>query len=129
MADAAALLHRQGGFLHVLEDGTEVIIDATQHETVEERDAALRASAGKNAAGGKEGEIRHRLREALGPLCSRCFRLGLGSGARHARPSLGQRPLARGAISRLEAVFHIPDLLGYGGRGEGAVADRVHGMF
>src|SRR6185295_15519454 len=110
-------------------DGTEVIIDATQHETVEERDAALRAGTGENAAGGKEGEVRHRQREALGPQGSRRFRLGPGSGARHALPSVGQRALARRAISRLEAVFHIPDLLGNGGLGWGAVAALVHDMF
>ena len=35
MADAAALLHRERGFLDVVKDRAEVVIDATHDEAIE----------------------------------------------------------------------------------------------
>ena len=67
VADAAALLHGERGFLDVLEDGAEVVLDAAHHEAVEERDVAAGAGAGQDAAGRQEGEIGHGLGEAPWP--------------------------------------------------------------
>ena len=113
VADAAALLHGERGFLDVLEDGAEVVLDAAHHEAVEERDGAARAGAGQDAAGGQEGEVGHRLGEAPWPSArARAW-------ARPRPPPSPPAPRCRrcvrssgDAVRRLEAVFHVPDLLG-----------------
>ena len=90
VADAAALLHGERGFLDVVEDGAEVVLDAAHHEAVEERDGAARAGAGKDAAGRQEGEVGHRLGEAASPSAP-LARFGSAAAAalRHPRPGVG----------------------------------------
>ena len=67
VADAAALLHGERGFLDVVEDGAEVVLDAAHHEAIEQRDVATGAGAGQDATGRQEGEVRHGLGEGLAP--------------------------------------------------------------
>ena len=67
MADAATLLHRQGGFLDAVENGREVVLDAAHHEAVEEGDGASSPRACDDAAGGEEGQIVHGLEKPARP--------------------------------------------------------------
>ena len=67
MADAAALLHREGGFLHAVEDRGQVILDPAHDEAVEERDLAAGAGASQDAAGRQKAEIGDGIEEALAP--------------------------------------------------------------
>ena len=57
MADAAALLHRQCGLFHALENGRKVVLDLAQHKAVEQRDPSVGAGPGQNAARRQKTEI------------------------------------------------------------------------
>ena len=112
MADAAALLHGERGFLDVVEDGAEVVLDAAHHEAIEEGDVAARAGAGQDASRRQEGEIGHGLGEGLLPALAGALGLGGGDRGGHARPGILQAMIDGAAIDRLQAVLHVPDLLG-----------------
>ncbi len=114
VADAAALLHGQRRFLQVLEDAGHVIGDVAHDETVEQRHPAISPGAGQDAAGGQETEVLHGLEEALLPRAGILFRSG--QGARHPAPTVGHGLVHGPAVGALEAVLHLPDLLGYMGR-------------
>ena len=111
VADTAALLHGQRRFLEVLEDAAHVIGDGAHDETIEKRDVPGGAGAGDDAPGRQEFETLERLVEAFGPILALFFRLGQGVG--DAPPAIVDGFVHRRAIGRFEAVFHVPDLLGY----------------
>ena len=111
VADAAALLHGERGFLDVVEDGAEVVLDGAHDEAVEERDGAPRAGAGEDAARGQEGEVGHRRGEGFGPARAGALRLGGGRCLGHPCPSVGDAVVEHAPVRRLEAVLHVPDVL------------------
>jgi hypothetical protein len=117
MADAAALLHGERGFLDVLEDGAEVILDAAHHEAIEEGDVAARARARQDAPRRQEGQIGHGLGEGLFPALAGALGLGGRHGGGHPCPGVAEGMIDHAAVDRLQAVLHVPDLLGNGGNG------------
>ncbi len=113
MADAAALLHRQRRFAHILENGPEVVLDAAHDEAIEEGDLAARAGPCQNAPTGKKAEVGHRIIEAPGPLLLGALALlQTSSGSRHAAERIAKRRVACPTAKRLQPVFGPPDLLG-----------------
>ena len=114
MADAAPLLHGEGGFLHILEDRAEVVGDRPHDEAVEERDVAARAGTGNDAARREELKIRERIEKTLLPALAPPRLLDAGTGRGEARPGLLDACLERRAVSRLQAIFRIPDEPGNG---------------
>ncbi len=119
VADAAALLHGQRGLLQVLEDAAHVVGDRAHDEAVEQRHVAAGAGAGQDAAGRQELKIDLRIEEGVRPL--RGFILRGCQRRSYAPPGILDAPVDRGAVGRLEAVLHVPDLLCDG-------ADRRHGV-
>src|SRR6185295_20114608 len=73
VADAAALLHGARGFLDVVEDGAEVVLDAPHNEAIEECYGPSRSRAGEDASGRQEGEVGHCIGEAARPSLPRAF--------------------------------------------------------
>ena len=117
VADAAALLQRQRGLAQVGENPVHRIRDRAHDEAVEERDAAIRAGAGDDAAGGQEamagqrgGEI-----ERVGAAVFRLLRLRQRQ--RDPRPGGGHIRVHGRAVRRFQPVFHVPDLVGNVGHG------------
>ncbi len=109
MADAAALLHREGGFLDVLEDRAEVVLDAAHDEAVEERDGAAGAGACEDAACGQEAEVGEAVVERLAPAGAGALAiLDRRGGVRDTPEGIRQRLVAAGFA--LETVFQPPDL-------------------
>ena len=88
MTDAAPLLHGEGGFLEVLEDGAEIVRDRPHDEAVEERDVAARAGACDDATRGQELEIRERVLKALLPRLADARLLDAGASRSQARPGI-----------------------------------------
>ena len=107
VADAAALLHGQRGFLEMLEDARHVVGNDAHDEAVEQRHRAPGAGAGEDAPGRQEAEIGHRLAEAVPPR----GRIVLGGGERagDAAPAVLDRAVERRAVGRVQTVFHVPD--------------------
>ena len=112
--DAAALLHRQRCFLHVLEDRAEIVLDRPHHEAVEERHPPVAAGTGDDPPGWQEAEVRDSPVEAVGPQGALALAAPLD-----ARSSLGDAPpgsldavLERRAVGGLQAVLQIPYLMG-----------------
>ena len=113
IADAAALLQGERRLLEVLEYAAHVVRNAAHDETVEQRHAAVGPGAGENASGRDELEIRKRLGEAAGPQRLVLFRPRQGHG--DPLPAILDGFVHRVPGFRLEAVFGVPDTLGYGG--------------
>ena len=111
VADAAALLHGQGGFFQVFENAGHVVGDIAHDETVEQRHPSVRPGAGENTAGRQKIEILHDLGETLLP--KRLVVFGRGQGTGDAPEAVGHGFIDRVAVGPLEAVFHVPDLAGY----------------
>ena len=89
VADAAALLHGQRGFLHVVEDGAEVVLDRPMHEAVEQRHRAARAGAGEDAAAGQEAEVADGVMEARAHFsCARLPPFSRAAAARATRQNV-----------------------------------------
>ena len=107
VADAAALLHGERGFLQMLEDRRHVVADRPHHEAVEERDLPLGAGAGEDAARRQEAEALERVVE--GGLPAAGLRLDRGERAGHPPPAVLDRAVDGRAVRRLEAVLHVPD--------------------
>ena len=110
VTDAAALLHRQGRFLQTLEDPGHIVRNRSHDETVEQRDLTSGACTGEDPAGGQIAEIGERGIELLRP--GFLIFLDLGESARDALPALLDRAIDRLAICGLQAVLHVPNLLG-----------------
>src|SRR5690606_26919464 len=110
--DAAALLHRQRRFLDVLEDRTEVVLDAPHDEAVEERHLAAAGGPGDDAARRQELEAGQRLEIALGPTLARLPAALLDGGCRARDPAerVLQRAVDRFAVSRLQPVLLLPNM-------------------
>ena len=107
------------------EDAAHVVGDRAHDEAVEEGDAALRAGTGEDAARRQELEAGQRLVEFLRPGRAPGFGLGLRHGLGHPAPAILDRLVDRLAVEGLQPVFHVPDLLGYGGDlGHGGVPNR-----
>src|SRR5262249_3288168 len=103
----------EGGLAQMLEDPTHVVRDGAHDEAVEEGDVPLGTGASQDAAGRQELEVGHRLVESLRPES----RILLWRGQRRgdASPAILDRPVDGGSAGLLQAVFHVPDLLGDGG--------------
>ena len=107
VADAAALLHGERGFLQVLEDRGHVVRDPPHHEAVEERDLPLCACAGEDAAGGQKLEPLQRAVELRLPTLG--LRLDRGERTGHPPPAVLDRAVDGRAVGRLQPVLHVPD--------------------
>ena len=122
MPDAAALLHGEGGFLDVFEDGAEVVLDAAHHEAIEQRDLAVGARAGNDAAGRQEAIVGQHIVIACSPTFAdlaaalldgrRCFR--------DTPPRILDRPIDWFAVRGLQTILLIPDV-----RRNGAQLERI----
>ena len=125
VADPAALLHGQGGFLQRLEDARHAVGDRAHDEAVEQRDRAPRARARHDPARRQEAEILERGVEAAFPLGG--IGLDRGEVAGHAAPCLLDGRVQRRAVGGAQPVFHVPDLFGDGG-GEAVHPGNLSGM-
>ena len=111
MTDAAALLHGERGFFHVLKNRAEVVGDLTHDEAVEQRHLAPCARPSEDAPGRQELKVRHRLIEALRPVIEFSFCFHHGRCSRHTPPAFLNRTLGFPSLPG-EAIFLFPDLLG-----------------
>ena len=117
VADAAALLHGQGGLAQMVEDAAEVVGDVAHDEAVEQRHPAPGTGPRQDAAGRQEPEVLQRLVERLLPGAR--IGLGRGQGTRDPAPGVLHRAVHRRAVRRLEPVLGIPDLARNWGDGVG----------
>ena len=76
MADAAALLHGQGGFLQAIEDPVHRVGNGAHDEAVEQGDAAAGAGASEDPAGGEKAVVLHDGLELFFPISAAVRRLG-----------------------------------------------------
>ena len=114
VADAAALLHGQRGFLQIVEDARHGVGHRAHHEAVEERHVARGACARENAAGRQEAEPFHRLMELFRPQAALFRRFGGRQRIGDALPCVLHGEVHGRAVCRMQAVFHVPDLFGDG---------------
>src|SRR5690606_37474578 len=112
IADAAALLHGEGGFLQILENAFHRVGDFTHHEAVEERDIAPGTRACDDAASGEKAIAVHCLAEACGPMSAVLRLFGFSQCRGDTGPCIRDRAVKRRPVLRMEAVFHVPDLFG-----------------
>jgi hypothetical protein len=124
--DAAALLHRQRRFFHVLEDGAKIIVDAAHHKAVEERHLPIGAGPGDDAPRRQEAEVGERRKIAFRPALARALAAPLDPRGRpcHPPPSVVDRTVDWLAVRCLEPVFRIPDLFRDGAELEGGHQHR-----
>ena len=110
VADAAALLHRQRGFLEHVEDARHRIGHGAHHEAVEQRHRARGPRPGGDPASRQVAEILECAIELFFPM--RRVLLGDRQRAGDAAPAIFDRCVDRRAVAFLEAILHVPDLLG-----------------
>jgi len=122
IADAAALLHGQGGFLQHLEDARQAVGDGAHDKAVEQRDGPACARPGGDPACGQILEILQRGIEPVFP--DGRVRFGFRQGAGDAPPGVFDRAVQRHTVDVLQTVLHVPDLLGDGG-GESGHGDNL----
>ena len=115
VADAAALLHRDGRLLQHLEDASHAVRDRAHHETVEERHRPVGARACHDSPGRQEPEVLERRVEPVLPHPR--FRFAPRERTRNSSPCVLDGTVDGSSVCRLEAVFHVPDLFS-NGRGE-----------
>ena len=115
--DAAARLHRQRGFLDVVENGAEIVVDRAHDEAIEQRDAAARAGARDDAAGRAESRSPPWPHETRRPILLRPLAALFDAGRRprHAPERVVEAGRRRAVCAR-KAVLAAPDFLGNGGK-------------
>ena len=114
VADAAAGLQRQAGFVNLVQDAVHRVLDGAGHGAVDGaggRLVLLRAGVGGDAAGGN-GPAAQRPDEALEPVGA-LFRggFGVGQGPGHALVGAVDVGVDRVALLGLQAVLLVPDVL------------------
>src|SRR5262249_5221724 len=117
VADAAAGLQRQAGFVDLLEDAVHRVLDRARHRAVDRRGRRLvleRAGIRGDAAG-RDRAAAQGPEEALVPvLLLLGADLGAGESARDALVGVVDARVDRLALLGLQAVFLVPDVVGGG---------------
>ena len=92
----------------MFEDAAKIVADVAHDEAVEQRHAAVSASAGQDAAGGQKPEIPQRVVERLLPPAR--FGFAGGQCMRDPPPGVLDGQIDRRPIGCREPVLRIPDL-------------------
>src|SRR5690606_31262100 len=110
------------GFLHVVEDRAEVVLDPTHDEAIEQRHLTPAAGACDDPARWQEPEVSQCFVVAVRPLLPRfpTALLDRSGCPRYSAPSILQRAVDRLAVSCFQAIFLLPNELR-----DGADAERI----
>ena len=110
IADAAALLHGQRGFLEHIEDAVEAVWDRAHGEAVGIRHLPTSSGTSDDPASWQELVVLQGRIEDFLPM--RGIGLDRGEMLRNAAPSVLDSHVDRDAVGLLEAILRVPDLFG-----------------